>query len=434
MIKKLKRRFIVLAVCALFVLLAVIITVMNAVNYRNLIADADEILLLLSHNRGTFPGFESSAPIPMPEGTRNDAPFSDVTDTFMPSGHGFGKMSPELPYESRYFSVLLAHDGSVMHSDVSRIASVDEQTAIQYAQIVAEKDRQTGFVGSFRYTADHVEDGMQYIFLDCGRKLDVFFSFLYTSLAVAACGLLIISLVLIVVAGRIIRPIAESYEKQKRFITDAGHEIKTPLTIINTNVDILEMEFGENESLSDIHQQTNRLTNLTNQLVYLARMEEGEQTTSVPLTDFSLSELVQETSAPFHTLAASRGKTLLCEIAPSITLHGNDIAIGQLVSILLENALKYSPTGDTIRMSLSGQGRTATLTVINTSANAIDPATIDRAFDRFWRSDSSRNSDTGGHGIGLSIARAIVTAHGGKISVAPIGTSVFKITAVLPLR
>lgn len=408
MIKKLKIKMIALTTVSLFALLAVIVTGMNLINYNAVIKDTDKTLSLLSQNKGAFPDFSHDKAVKPPP-----------------------DMSPELPYESRYFSVLLNGTGDIIQADTSRIASVDTSTAIDYATQAAAQANSTGFVEQFRFVRYAEGNNIRITFLDCGRQIDSCNRFLFTSLGMALAGFVIVFVIIVFFSGRIIRPIAESYEKQKRFITDAGHEIKTPLTIINANVDVLEMELGQNECLEDIQQQTKRLTSLTNDLVYLARMEEAED--SLQMIEFPVSEVVQDTAAPFHTLAQAQGKQFTCTIQPMLSMRGNDKAIQQLVSILMDNALKYSPTGGTIVLYLQRQNRTLYLSVFNTTDTAVSPDALPYVFDRFYRIDSSRNSETGGHGIGLSVAKAIVTAHGGKIHAFTQDGRSFQITAAFPV-
>jgi len=241
---------------------------------------------------------------------------------------------------------------------------------------------------------------------------------------------LYVAAVIFVISGRIIRPIAESYDKQKRFITDAGHEIKTPLTIINANVDVLEMELGDNECLHDIQHQTKRLTDLTNDLVQLAKMEEGEKNFSMII--FPVSDVIQDAVSDFRTLANSYGKNISDNIQPMLEMNGDAKSIEQLVFLLLDNALKYSAEGSNIFVSLTKQNKALVLTVSNKAASAINKNDLERIFDRFYRTDPSRNSETGGHGIGLSMAKAITNAHGGKIYAAIDGDGVFSISAQFP--
>lgn len=400
MIRKLKIKFIILSMTSLLVLLTLIVAGMNLINYNSVIGDADEVLSLLSQNRGTFPGFTSN---PGNSNTPNTGQGNRLPQ----------HISPELPYESRYFSILMNGNGKTIYTDISRIASVDAESAAEYAQKAISDSDNCGFVGNFRYIRYSEGDTVRIIFLDCERRLDSFYTFLYTSIFIALAGLVIIFFPIFFFAGRIIRPISESYKKQKQFITDAGHEIKTPLTIINANVDILKMELGQNECLEDIQQQTNRLTSLTNDLVYLARMEESEN--SLQMIEFPISEIVSETAAPFRALAQSQKKDFVYSIQPMLSMNGNDKAIRQLVSVLMDNALKYSPPGGTISLEFAKQNRTLVLTVFNTTEAEVNKESLSHVFDRFYRADPSRNSETGGYGIGLSVAKAIVTAHNGKI-------------------
>ncbi len=407
MIKKLKVRFITLSMSSLFVLLTVIVAGMNVINYRSVVDESDEILSVLSQNQGIFPEFSTR-----------------------PGNKFFHKFSPETPYESRYFSVTFNSSGDIIGIDTNKIASVDENAAIEYSFKAIKKEKIHGFIGNYRYVINGEFNTVRITFLDSGRKLDSFKSFLSASVWMSLIGFSIVFIVIFVLSGKIIKPIVESHEKQKRFITDAGHEIKTPLTIINANVDLLEMDLGEdNECLHDIHEQTDRLKNLTEDLVMLSRMEEAEK--SIPKIDFPISEIVEEASKPFSNLALSQNKEFVCNITPMLSFCGNEKAISQLIYILLDNALKYSSDEGTITLSLSKKGRNIILSVANSIDMQITNEQLKHIFDRFYRTDSSRNSETGGHGIGLSVAKAIVSAHGGEISASGVENQ-FQITASLP--
>ncbi len=408
MIQKLKIKFVILAMTALATLLAVIVTGMNLINYNTVVQEADMILSVLSQNKGAFPDIGGEPGGRLPYG-----------------------MSPETPYESRYFSVFLNQSGEIINTDTSKIASVDDESAADYAQTVLGQTETTGFVDEYRFAFETEPNGYRITFLDCGRKLDSFHSFLYTSVTIAIAGLAVVFVIIFVLSGKIIKPIAESYEKQKQFITDAGHEIKTPLTIINANVDILEMELGENESLADIQQQTKRLRSLTNDLVMLTRMEESEN--SMQKIEFPVSDVVTEAVLPFRNVALQQGKEFVCNIQPLLTLKGNDKAIIQLVNILMDNALKYSPAGGTVAFQLTKHNRTLYIHTFNTTETEVNNHQLEKVFERFYRTDASRNSETGGSGIGLSIAKAIVEGHGGKIQAWTQDGRSFQISAALPM-
>lgn len=407
MIKKLQIRFIMLSMTSLFVLIMAIVLGMNVINYNNVVNEADEILDILLDNKGNFPKREEKPEWKMPP-----------------------NMSPEIPYESRYFSVIMSVDGSVIQTETRRIISVDSQQAAEYAKKAWDEEEQRGFIGNFRY--DKKKDGeiIRVVFLDCGRRLDTFKDFLFISLANSLAGYLLVLFVIVFFSGKIIHPIAESYEKQKRFITDAGHEIKTPLTIINADVDVLEMEIGENEWLDDIKRQAKRLTGLTNNLVYLARMEENNNL--MQHIEFPVSDVISETAGSFQTLAFTQNKEFVCDIQPMVSMKGDEKAIGQLISILLDNALKYSPEKGKVVIEFKKCNKQLVLSVYNTTLQNISSKCLASLFERFYREDSSRNSKTGGYGIGLSIARAIVSSHNGKIQAFTPEENSLKMVVTLP--
>lgn len=408
MIRKLRIQFIALSTISLLALLILLVVGMNLLNYRSVVREADEVLSLLSQNNGSFPEFGGFRWNRLPP-----------------------NMSPELPYESRYFSVLLTETGKVIRTETNQIISVNAEQAAEYANQAVQKSDAAGFIGDFRYIRKSEGVMVRITFLDCGRRLDAFYNFLTISILMASAGFVLVVFIISFFSGKFIRPIAESHEKQKRFITDAGHEIKTPLTVISANVDLLEMELEKNECLEDIRQQTKRLASLTDDLVYLARMEEAGS--ALQMIDFPVSEVVQETATPFKTPAQAQGKLFTCQVQPMLSMRGNDKAIQQLISILMDNALKYSPSGGTVSLQFVRQNRSLLLTVRNTTETTPSPEQLRHVFDRFYRTDPSRNSATGGHGIGLSVAQAIVTAHGGKIHAAAPDAHAFQITAVFPV-
>ena len=419
MIDRLKRRFLLIATVFMFILMSVLVLIMNLVNYREVVSESDSVLSMLS--RPDLPFLDGQFP---PE---DGEEWGDITG-FIPPG-----MSLEVPYESRFFVVTVSGGGEVLQSDLSRIISVTADAAEDHVRTALKSSRERGFIGNFRYLKMTDGSDMRIVFLDCGRKLDQFRSFLWISVLVGLGGCVAVFLAFIFTAGKIVSPIAESYEKQKRFISDAGHEIKTPLTIINANVDLLEAEDdadGEREELTEIRRQTRRLTELTNDLVTLSKMEEAEHT--LQKVEFPLSDLVTETAGQFRAPAAARGLELDISAEPNISLNGSPDAIRRLVSVLLENAVKYSPEGGRVRLSLAAHRKSAVLTVCNDAEERLSESELQHIFDRFYRTDPSRNSGTGGHGIGLSIAKAIVEAHGGSISASAKTGRDFTVTAVLP--
>ncbi len=428
MIKKLKIRFICLAMAALFIVLAISVIGMNVINYATIVKDADAILTFLSGNKGEFPEMDGNV---MQEHKAPDAPnVPDAPDT--PKAPDAPRpFSPETPYESRYFSVLIDAAGKIIRVDTSRIFSVDSEKAGEYAEKVFSSGKESGFTDEYRYLQSNEGSNTRIIFLDCGRKLDGFYTYLWISIGMTIAGLVVMFFVIVFFAGKIVRPIAESYEKQKRFITDAGHEIKTPLTIINANVDLLEDDPEDADCLHDIRQQAERLTTLTNDLVYLARMEEADR--PLEMTDLVVSDMITEAAAAFRGPALIQEKEFVCQIQPGLFMKGNDKAIRQLINILMDNALKYSPEGGRIAIHFGQNRRSLQLDICNTTETAVNGKELEHVFDRFYRMDPSRNSATGGHGIGLSVAKAIVEAHHGTIRAWQQDSNSFHITCNFPV-
>lgn len=415
MIKKLKRTFIILATVSMFVLMTILVGVMNIINYSSVVTEADTILDILSQPNAPFGNQQNM----------HGKPPQDFKD-FIPHG-----MSPEVPYESRYFTVIVSPNGLIGETDFSRIISVDRESVDEYIQKAIGSGKDRGFIEQFRYAKQTKDRMTRIIFLDCGRKLDSFRTFMWTSVSVGFLGCVIVFVVFLFVAGRIVRPIAESYEKQKRFITDAGHEIKTPLTIIGANLDLLESDLGENESLSDIRTQAKRLSALTKELVYLSKMEESENT--LTKIEFPVSDLIIETAHQFNALAQAQRKEYRVQVEQNVTMCGAPDAIRQMINLLLDNAMKYSPDDGIVTLDMYAQKKMLFISVFNTTFVPISKENITHLFDRFYRTDASRNSETGGHGIGLSIAQAITTAHNGKITAETVNGSDFRIIVTMPL-
>ena len=418
MIKKLRHKFIAISVLSVFLVLLVIMSAINILNYSHVVRDSDAVLAVLAENGGQFPKREGSFKRDSKNHSR-DWLFEELSP----------ELSPELAYESRYFTVRLGSSGSVTSVDTGRISAVDTDTASEYAEKVWESGRKRGFLSSYRYLASEDNGCMLIIFLDCRSRISSFRSFLVYSVIVSLAGMVAVGILVLLLSKMVMKPVQESYEKQKSFITDAGHEIKTPLTIIDADASILEMDCGEdNEWIKDIRAQVSRLTSLTKDLIYLSRMEEEKP--QVQNIDFPLSDVITETAQSFQALAKVQQKTFRMEVEPMLNLCGDEKAITQLISILLDNALKYSDEHGTISLKAHSKGRNVCIEVFNT-AEKVETSELGRLFDRFYRAEKSRNSQTGGYGIGLSIARAVVDAHKGRITASSADGKSLLITVIL---
>ncbi len=400
MLKKLKTKFIFVTVLALFLILAAIVTSINGLHHQSIVSDADYTLSLILENSGKFPSNPEENP-----------------------DWGTG-ITPEAPYESRYFAVVFLN-GRLAWVNTDKIAAVDEGTAVQIAREIIKGDARRGFYNNYRFLLDEEDGRTMVLFLDCSRLLTSAERFLVFSIIISLIGVLSVFIALSVLAERIVTPIADGYEKQKTFITNAGHDIKTPITIIDADAELLEMELGENEWVSDIKKQTSRLATLTSDLIYLSRMEEERH---APYEDFPISEIFEEVIGSFGGPAKTKNIHIDADITPALFYTGDREAIRKLFTLLMDNAIKYSPSGNTVEANIRKLNRGIGISFSNVAPD-LDANTVKNMFDRFYRSDTARTS-SGGFGIGLSVASAIVSSHKGKISAEKRG-DVFTIEIVL---
>lgn len=387
MLKKLKIKFLIATIITLVIVIGVIVGSINIFNYRSVISDADDILTVIMDNSGKFPSKPGHID-----------PDFDINFT------------PESPYEARYFTVDIAN-GQIKHVNTTSIAAINDDMAVKMALSVIITGIERGFRGNYRYLMEKKGDTISVIFLDCTKSLDSAHTFFILSLFISILGVVAVFLIMWIISDRIVKPIIDGYEKQKRFITDAGHDIKTPITIIDADAELLEMEIGENEWLSDIRKQSSRLASLTSDLIYLSRMEERE---NIPHIDFPLSDVIDEVVNSFRAPAKTKNITIDDSISPAIFYRGEEDSIRKLITLLMDNAIKYSPDGETVKVSMKRLPRGIVIKISNIAPN-LSGKSVEHMFDRFYRSDPSRSS-SGGFGIGLSVASAIVSAHKGRIS------------------
>lgn len=446
MIRKLRLRFILVSVLSVTIVLFLLIGIINIMNYKSVVRSADRILVILTDGGGGFPRQRQSQSQtdPAENHTRNRFPRSRRNEGFMTrmeriiNGEG-EESSPELRFESRFFSVTIGADGKVVTTRTDMISAIDSDTAAQMGKDIYASGKNKGFVGDYRYRMSGPSDkgSVLIVFYDCGRSMDNARSFLLTSIGFSLVCLFLVIVMIAIASKAVIRPTAEAYEKQRRFITDAGHELKTPLAIINADTDVLEMEIGvsedgtANEWIEDIRKQTARLNELTGNLIYLTKTEEGNRS-AFTFVEFPVSDVTVQETESFRAPAQAAGDTIETEIEQGLTLNGDQKAIRQLIGIFLDNAIKYSPKGEVINVKLKNSGRNIELSVTNHSKENLSKENMKHLFDRFYRSDESRNSATGGYGIGLSIAKSIVEAHKGKIFAESADGTEMIITAVFP--
>ncbi len=344
----------------------------------------------------------------------------------------FSAVTDETPYEARYFSVVLDDQATALLVNTGRIASVNAEDATRYARSLQHIGAtETGFLGVYRYRVQPVENGTMYLFLDCSSELYNSIYMLILSLMIAGAALLLISMMVILFSKRAIRPIEESYDKQRKFITNAGHELKTPLAIIDSCTEVLEMTEGENKWTEGIHEQVGRLTTMTAELISMAKMAESDL--ELNKRELNLSDLCRETLEPFGLMAEEQGLGYVLDITPDIPFFGNEQTLKQLCSILADNAVKYAVPGTTIYMTLKKRGRRVHLSSDN-AAEGVKKGNRNELFERFYRGDTSHSQEKKGYGIGLSMAETITELHNGRISANSEDGERLKITVSFPER
>lgn len=416
--RRLRRKFILVAMGAVTVVLTLIIAGINIVNYSHVCKMADARLDYILAGKDGFDWGDEPKDDPA---NGKDAGDSQAGVRI----RHFEGMTAESPFDTRYFTVSIA-GGQVTDVNTARIAAVGAKRAARIAAGLYSKGWTSGFSGNYRYTVTVQDDETTYVFVDCSRELASFHSFLSASVAISCIGWLAVLAIVTGASGAVIRPMVESYSKQKRFITDASHEIKTPLAVIDAANEVQEIESGESEWTQSIHEQVARLTALTERLVFLARMDEGSA--GFTMTSIDLSEAVDKAAAPFGSVAVSRGKRLATSIASGVRAHADAAAVAQVVELLLDNATRYASEDSVIELSLRavsrGQGKGVAELVVSNAVDELPEGDLDRLFDRFYRADVSRSSKTGGSGVGLSVVRAIAEAHGGSASVCGHGNQI----------
>lgn len=383
------------SVVAAFMVMTIIL-VMCFGAYRN--RQADQITAMISENNGTVPQLKDYK-----QQQKNSQAFERY----------FNNYNEDSAYRTRFFRIFLDEDKKVTNVNMDHIAAVDEKKAVRMTKMAMLRRRKVGLVGSYRYRKEY-KDGQvrSIIFLDCKENQSFYHLAVTITITVSTLLTCLITVIFAIASKRAVRPFEINSNRQKQFITDASHELKTPLAIISANAEVLQYKGDGNEWTQNIIDQTKHMGKLINQLLVLAKLDEVQEKSEKQEADLKL--LLEETTRPFEEVATQKKVTLKLHLEEGVTIRVNREQIAQLVSILTENAAKYVNDGGKIVWRLTKTQHGAVLVVKNTTEKEL-PDTK-RMFDRFYRSDSSRSSKTGGQGIGLSIAKKIVDSHKGSIT------------------
>lgn len=399
MFKSLRKKFIATAVGSVAVVVAVLAITLNFINFNKLEERIDTTLLEASKSQALIKIFtEDGDDLVI---TKNSSSPTDYNGFSIAKVDNIGRV------------IKAYRDDSLL----------PDQDALQDKVIEAIKVGKTsGFIGSYRFLKVESNVGNLILFLNCQRELDSFESFLKNSILISFVVIVSVLILVILVSKKVIAPIQETYIKQKQFITGASHELKTPLAIISSNADVLEMEHGDSKWTNNIHNQVERLSSLVNSLVVFSRMEEKD---SVERAQFNLTEALKSRIEDFNELANFQKKYIAIDIDSGLNYYGEKDSIVQLMDILLENAIKYAPEDSDILVSLKKNRKNAILKVSNKAD--VKKGDLSKVFDRFYRLDESRNSTIKGYGIGLSMAQLIAEKHRETIRAYAPEDGIFKI-------
>lgn len=315
---------------------------------------------------------------------------------------------------SRFFIILSDSNGNIMDVNIDQISSIDYETAKSYALTVLKTDKESGRIGIYKFATKKMGPNQLTFFMDTSGQNESFYRVLFASGAIAALCWLVLLIIVILLSGKVIRPVLAGMEKQKQFITNAGHEMKTPLAIIQSNNDTMALIHGENKYNVHIRTQTKRLNVLMSNLLTLARLDEEIPMSTEPV---NVSEVTMEVLSAYKEYAKVRNLHFDVKIESDIIISVNKDSFRQVVTILMDNAIKYTPDNGYINLSLVRNGRHIQIIEENTCDASIE-ADPERLFERFYRGDAVRTQgeEFSGYGIGLSAARAICENCGGKLT------------------
>lgn len=395
--KKLQKKMIGIAFLSVILVFSILVAGLNFTVYWSNTNRADAMTMAISFNGGHMPRAREF----------DEKAFEEQTDYRI-------NLNAETEFRTRYFTVETGTETGEYEVHTEHISSMDEETAKDMADYVIANKRKTGYLNEYRYriTGD-IESPDYVIFLDWSDYLESQRITLHIAIVVSLIFAILVSVIFASLSSRILRPFEQNQKAQKQFITDAGHELKTPLAIISANAEVLKYKNGDNEWTQNIISQAGHMGKLINQLLILSRMEEyadADKREAVNMTT-----IINESLGKFSGVLESKGAKLEKKLGEEICICAVKNQMENLVDILIENASKYVSEEGRVYVELEKTGKRVQLKVFNTAETGEEFDT-ERIFDRFYRTDRSRTSSTGGHGIGLSIARRIVRLHKGSIS------------------
>lgn len=395
MFRKLRIRFIAIASLAILLVLFSVVGVLNSARHVQTVDEINKILSLLADNGGSFPSISKTT--------------SELGDT----------VSVDTLFQYRYFSAKMDRDGNIISLNASNISDLTDQEVKEFlVRINQSKDTRADFSYHHHTYSYLVTEESRHtdliVVLDSTNQFRDNLALVHLSIWMSGASFIFFVLVISIVSGKVIKPFIRNYERQRRFITNAGHELKTPLAIIAANNELVELMNGESEWTKSTNDQIDRMTGLINGLVAMARLEEQPE---LVLTSVNFSDIARDAAEDFKGPVIKDGKHFIMAIQSGIHVKAEEKSLFELVTLLVDNANKYCDPGGTVSVKLSKNRLSKARLEISNTYKAGKNVDYTKFFERFYREDESHNNKNSGYGIGLSMAQTMVKLFKGNISV-----------------
>lgn len=389
MYRQFKRQFITYAMLVVGFVLFALVAVLNMTSYRDMYRRADFVTQLITEHDGYFP-----------------KDMSDQIDSMVKHG-----LTSESPYSTRYFSVFSLPGRDILRTNRDNIVSISGEEIQAKVYAVMTGTETIGDEGRFRFRKTNVPEGTLTVFLDMTQSRQVFLDSFKNSLWLLLAALLLVWIIIWLLAGKAIRPIVDTIEKQKVFINDAGHELKTPLSIISSSADVIELTHGKGQWTDSIHRQVSRMDHLIQDMLMLSHYDQLKE---LELTRVDLVALLEEMAEELFPMLKDKQLHLKLELPEALWVEGNKQSLAILFRLLLDNAIRYTDRQESITVWSSSSAGSVTICITNPYPDFPDDQ-LEAIFERFHRADTSRSRNTGGSGIGLALARTVAQANGASL-------------------
>ena len=409
MIHKLRLKFIRIAMAALMAAVILVAAAINIMNWLNVRSEIGETISFLAESDGMISLEKAN------------------------EWAGKNKHRKNVLTQSVYFIGTTGQNGTLQVINQGRMETINREEAESLLERAAHSGRESGFVDDYCFQQFTSRGNTTaWIFLNCESYLTASHNLLLFSTVICIAGILLSLLIVSLLSKKAVQPFIRNEQKQKRFITDASHELKAPLAVISANMDVLALKDHDNPWINGTRNQVASMRTLVEDMVYLSRADETDR--PMELKNLDLKDIVLEAAEPYQAMAEFQNKTFRCEAEKNLPVTGDEAALQRAVSILCDNAVKYTPEGGTIHLRAYPDGRNAVIETDNPPVQTLTEENCNRLFDRFYRMDEARSRDKqSGYGIGLSIAQAVIDRHGGSVIARMTSENTLLIRLMIPL-